>query len=111
MKKMLYRISFATLTVIVALTGFSMLLDAQQIRTARQTPFPRNPNWSQLEVETLHVQGKVHLIAGAGGNIAVQAGDSGLLLVDTGYEQMASKVLAALRKLSNRTIRTIVSTT
>jgi hypothetical protein len=32
---------------------------AQQIRTPRQTPFPQNPNFDSLEVETLHVQGNV----------------------------------------------------
>jgi glyoxylase-like metal-dependent hydrolase (beta-lactamase superfamily II) len=111
MQNMPYRRSLLTLAALIVVAGSSILLQAQQIRTARQTPFPRNPDWSKLEVETLHVQGKVHLIAGAGGNIAVQAGEGGVLLVDTGYEQMASKVLAAIRKLSDRTIRTIINTT
>jgi glyoxylase-like metal-dependent hydrolase (beta-lactamase superfamily II) len=82
-----------------------------QIRTARQTPFPQKPDWAKLQVETLHVQGAVHLIAGAGGNIAAQVGDSGVLLVDTGYEQMSGKVLAAIRKLSDKPLRTIINTT
>lgn len=82
-----------------------------QIRTAKQTPFPRNPDWAKLEVETLPVQGQVHLLAGAGGNIAVQVGDQGVLLVDTGYEQMAAKTLAAIRKISNKTLRTVINTT
>ena len=82
-----------------------------QIRTAKQTPFPRNQDWAKLEVETLPVQGQVHLLAGAGGNIAVQVGDQGVLLVDTGYEQMAAKTLAAIRKISNKTLRTVINTT
>ena len=81
------------------------------IRTAKQMPFPQKPDWARLEVETLPVQGQVHLIAGAGGNIAVQAGDQGVLLVDTGYEQMAAKTLAAIRKISNKTLRTVINTT
>jgi glyoxylase-like metal-dependent hydrolase (beta-lactamase superfamily II) len=99
----------------------AVALDAQQppaqqpsaqIRTAKQMPFPRNPDWARLEVETLHVQGQVHMIAGAGGNIAVQVGDAGILLVDTGYEQMSGKTLAAIRQLApNRTLRTIINTT
>ena len=40
-----------------------------QIRTAKQMPFPRNPDWARLEVEALPVQGQVHMIAGAGGKI------------------------------------------
>ena len=97
----------------VALIGLSVVvLDAQQIRTAKQMPFPKNPDWSKLDVDTLHVQGKVSMIAGAGGNIAVQVGDDGVLLVDSGYEQMSPKVVAAIRKLApNRTLRTIINTT
>jgi glyoxylase-like metal-dependent hydrolase (beta-lactamase superfamily II) len=96
---------------LVAATVCSAALGAQQIRTARQEPFPRKPDWSKLEVETIPVQGQVYLIAGAGGNVAVQTGPSGVLLVDTGYEQMGSKVLAAVRKLSDKTLRTIINTT
>src|SRR5688572_12235280 len=81
------------------------------IRTAKQMPFPQKPDWAKLEVEVLPVQGQMHLIAGAGGNIAVQAGDQGVLLVDTGYEQMAAKTLAAIRKISNKTLRTVINTT
>jgi cyclase len=100
-----------TMAGLVAATLCSVALGAQQIRTARQMPFPRKPDFAKLEVETLHVQGQVHLLAGAGGNIAVQAGPDGVLLVDSGYEQMSGKVLAALRKLSDKTLRTIINTT
>jgi glyoxylase-like metal-dependent hydrolase (beta-lactamase superfamily II) len=41
----------------------------------------------------------------------VQTGDEGILLVDTGYEQMNGKIQEALRKLSNKPIRTIINTT
>jgi len=84
---------------------------AQQIRTAKQTPFPRNPDFSALEVETLHVQGNVYMLAGAGANIAVQIGEDGVLMVDAGYEEMSDKVLAAIRELTPHPIRTIINTT
>jgi cyclase len=98
---------------LVVAAACSVALDAQQqIRTAKQMPFPAKPDWAKLEVETLHVQGQVHMIAGAGGNIAVQVGNTGVLLVDTGYEQMAAKTLAAVKKLAgDRTLRTIINTT
>jgi len=98
------------LGVLLTAAACTVALNAQQIRTAKQMPFPQKPDWAKQEVETLHVQGQVYLLAGAGGNIAVQAGNGGVLLVDTGYEQMSGKVLAALRKLSDKTIRTIVNT-
>ena len=101
--------------VLAALTTLALSaagIQAQQIRTAKQTPFPQNPDWAKLQVDTIPVQGKVHLVAGAGGNIAVQAGDDGILLVDTGYEQMSAKVVTAIRQIApGRTLRTIINTT
>src|SRR5207237_10778829 len=62
------------------------------------------------EIEVLPVQGNVYLLAGAGGNIAVQAGEDGVLLVDTGQAEFSGKVLAAIRKLSDKPIRLIINT-
>jgi glyoxylase-like metal-dependent hydrolase (beta-lactamase superfamily II) len=100
-----------TLLALGATVTLSITVGAQQIRTPKQMPFPKNPDWAKLEVDTLHVQGQVSLIAGAGGNIAVQTGDEGVLLVDSGYEQMSTKVLAAIRKLSNKSLTRIINTT
>ena len=61
-------------------------------------------------VETLHVQGNVYMLVGAGGNIAVQVGAEGVLVVDTGLAQMSGQVLAAIRTLSDKPIRWIVNT-
>src|SRR5207302_21821 len=47
---------------------------------------------------------------GAGGNITVQVGDQGVLLVDTGLPQMSDKILTAVRKLSNKPIQYIINT-
>ncbi len=47
--------------------------------------------WDDYRVEgdltTLHVQGNVYMIHGLGGNVAVQIGDAGVLVVNTGLEQ------------------------
>ena len=65
---------------------------------------------AESEVETLKVQGNVYLITGAGGNIAVQVGDQGVLVVDTGLAAMSAKVLAAIRKLSDKPIQYVINT-
>jgi cyclase len=62
------------------------------------------------EVHVVPVQGNVYMLVGAGGNIAVQIGDEGVLLVDTGTAQMSQKVLAAIKKLSDKPLRYIVNT-
>ena len=62
------------------------------------------------DLRVLPVQGNVHVIAGAGGNIAVQIGDEGVLLVDSGPASVTDKVLAAVRQLSDKPIRFILNT-
>ena len=56
------------------------------------------------------MQGSVYMIAGAGGNITVQVGDDGVLVVDTGAAPMSDKVVAAIRKLSDKPIHLILNT-
>jgi len=63
------------------------------------------------KIEVLHVQGNVYMIGGAGGNIAVQVGDLGVLLSDTGNGKYSDQVLAAVRKLSDKPIQYIFNTT
>jgi glyoxylase-like metal-dependent hydrolase (beta-lactamase superfamily II) len=57
-----------------------------------------------------HVQGNVHMIVGAGGNIVVQAGDEGVLVIDTGLAARSADVLAAIRRISDKPIRIVVNT-
>ena len=61
-------------------------------------------------LEILIVQGDVHLIAGAGGNIAVQTGPDGLVLVDSGAAGSSEQVLSAIKRLSDQPIRYIINT-
>ena len=62
------------------------------------------------DIRVLPVQENVYLLAGAGGNIAVQIGPDGVLLVDTGAGNLTDKVIAAIRKLSDKPIRFILNT-
>ena len=62
------------------------------------------------EVQVVHVQGKVHMIVGAGGNIIVQAGEEGVLVIDTGTAQRGADVLAAIRTISDKPIRLVINT-
>ena len=62
------------------------------------------------EVHTQHVQGNIYMLSGAGGNITVQVGKEGMLVVDTGLANMSDKVAAAIRKLSDGPIRYVINT-
>lgn len=65
---------------------------------------------SENPVHVWHVQGNVYMLVGAGANITVQAGDDGVLVVDTGTAAMSQQVLAAIRSISDKPIRYIINT-
>lgn len=68
------------------------------------------PNLDKVEVHVLPVQGNVYMLVGAGGNITMQVGKEGVLLVDTMYAGLSDKVIAAVRTVSDKPIRYIVNT-
>jgi len=61
-------------------------------------------------LHTLHVQGNVYMIVGAGGNVTVQTGADGILLVDSGLPGNTDKLIAEVRKLSKGPIRYLINT-
>ena len=63
---------------------------------------------SQLRV--VPVQGKVHMISGAGVNITVHVGKYGVLLVDTPPPAIAPQVMDEIKKLSNLPLRWVINT-
>ena len=65
---------------------------------------------AQGEVIVLPAQGSVYILAGPGGNSAVQIGSEGPLIVDTQPAAMSAAVLEAVRGLSPRPIRHVVLT-
>lgn len=84
----------------------------QQVQDVPMGPTPERvlPLQPATGVRVQPVQGHVYMVAGAGANIAVQVGDDGVLLVDTGSGELTGDVLAAVRQLANRPIRYILNT-
>jgi cyclase len=83
---------------------------AAAARLAAQQPRPEKPAYDDGQVETLRVQGNVHMVAGSGANVAVHVDAEGLLIVDSSVAAMGDKVLAAIRRISDKPIRQILNT-
>jgi glyoxylase-like metal-dependent hydrolase (beta-lactamase superfamily II) len=79
-------------------------------QTATSAPQTAQPNLDEVEIRVLPVQRNVYMLLGAGGNTAVQVGNDGVLVVDTQFAPLAPKILAAIRKLSDKPIRIIINT-
>jgi cyclase len=61
-------------------------------------------------LEVVQVRPNFYMIAGAGGNIGVQIGIDGVVLVDAGNESASERVLAAIRKLTPLPTRYVINT-
>src|SRR5262245_50916943 len=65
---------------------------------------------SSKSLEILEVCPSFYVIAGAGGNIGVQIGEDGVVLVDAGTAADAPAVLAAIKRISPKPIRYVIDT-
>src|SRR5689334_7217439 len=63
-----------------------------------------------VKVIVRKVAGNMYVIAGAGGNIAVQAGNDGLLLVDDNFTVFYPQIMALIRQISEKSIRIVINT-
>jgi cyclase len=85
-----------TVAVIVALGAWVNRAFAQQVPAAGLEVVQLRPNF--------------YVIAGAGGNVIVQTGSEGVILVDSGSTAMADRVLATIRQITPLPIRYIINT-
>jgi cyclase len=67
-------------------------------------------NFDAVEVHSLQVRDNIYMLVGAGGNITMQLGEDGILLVDTQFAPLSQKILAEIRKISDKPIHYIVNT-
>jgi len=61
-------------------------------------------------LDLVQLRPNFYVIAGAGGNIVVQLGPEGVILVDSGSTNMSERVLATIRRLTPLPIRYIINT-
>jgi cyclase len=88
----------------------SSLLFLGAVGAAEFTYAQQAQNANGGEVHVLPVQGNISMLAGAGANITVQAGDEGIILVDAGSAAMSDRVLEVIRPLSKRPLAYIINT-
>jgi cyclase len=84
--------------------GFVLLL-AAFVALGRTTAVGQAPG-----LEVLQVRPNFYMIAGAGGNVAVQVGEDGVVVVDAGSGGQADAVLAAIKRITPLPIRYVINT-
>ncbi len=68
------------------------------------------PNFDDVQIHTLEVRDNIYMLVGQGGNITVQIGDDGVLIVDTQFAPLSDKIVAAIAELTDKPIRYIIDT-
>jgi glyoxylase-like metal-dependent hydrolase (beta-lactamase superfamily II) len=93
------------------MTGRAPRIHCALVAAALAAPWcEAQQDFSAVELSVLPVQGNVYMIAGAGGNISVQVGDEGVLVVDTQFAALAPKIMAEIDELSKGPVRFIINT-
>ncbi len=67
-------------------------------------------DFDDVEIQTLKVRDNIYMLVGQGGNITMQTGNDGILIIDTQYAELSGKILTAIRELSDGPIRHIINT-
>ena len=70
----------------------------------------QNQNFDNVQIDTVKVRDNVYMLVGAGGNTTVFTGSDGIMVVDTQFAPLSTKILSAIRAISDGPIRYIVNT-
>jgi len=66
--------------------------------------------FDKVEIKATEVVQGIYMLEGSGGNIAVSAGEDGLLMVDSQFAPLSEKIKAAMAKLSDHKVKFLVNT-
>jgi len=97
---------------IVAVACLGFVASAERVYSQRASGAwaPAIATGNNGQVHVLPVRGNVSMLVGGGSNIAVSAGDDGILMVDSGAASAADKTWAAVQSISRQPLRYIVNT-
>ena len=67
-------------------------------------------NWDAIEIKTEKVADDIYCLYGAGGNIGLAVGQDYAYLIDDQFAPLSDKILAAVRKITDKPIQFLVNT-
>jgi glyoxylase-like metal-dependent hydrolase (beta-lactamase superfamily II) len=95
------------LPILIGALILSMPLFAQQPPEAVREP---RPDFSKVEIKTTRLAEDFYTLEGQGGTISVLTGPDGVLLVDSQFAPLTDRLIAAIRKISDKPIRFLINT-
>lgn len=83
---------------------------AQPATPAAPPAAPPPIDFSKVEIKTTDLGDGVYMLEGAGGNITVALGTSGIIMVDGQYAPLHDKIKAAIAVVSNLPVKYLINT-
>ncbi len=100
---------FLVATAAVLASGSLLIAQNRPAQTGALTAATQRPVLGG-RFEQLRVAGQVHLLAGTGANVVVQAGNEGAVVVDTSVVGASTELLTAIGQLTSLPIRYVINT-
>jgi glyoxylase-like metal-dependent hydrolase (beta-lactamase superfamily II) len=89
---------------------FSLFALASLAALATTAVAQRGPDFSKVEIKTTRITGNFYTLEGQGGAIGVLAGPDGVLMIDSQFAPLTDKIVAAIRRITDRPVRFLVNT-
>ena len=67
-------------------------------------------DFSAVEIQPQKVAENLYMLKGAGGNIALFAGEDGAFMVDDQFAPLSEKILAAVKQITDKPLRFVINT-
>jgi len=90
--------------------NFASIAASLALATAAPAFAQAAPDFSKVEIKVTRLAPDFWTLEGQGGTISVLAGNDGVLLVDSQFAPLTDKLVAAIRRLSDKPIRFLVDT-
>lgn len=110
MKVIRNQTALALVLGVLAVTSTQAQQQSPQQQSPQQPTQQQQPDFSKIEIKTTKIADDFYTLEGQGGTISVLIGPEGILLVDSQFAPLTEKLVAAIKKISNKPIRFLVNT-
>jgi cyclase len=90
--------------------GRAMLVAIVFLGATAYAQAPARPDFSKVEIKATKLSSNFYTLEGAGGTIGVLVGPDGIFMVDDQFAPLTTKIVAAIKQISDQPIRFLVNT-
>jgi cyclase len=90
--------------------GRAMLVAIVFLGATAYAQTPARPDFSKVEIKATKLSSNFYTLEGAGGTIGVLVGPDGIFMVDDQFAPLTTKIVAAIKQISDQPIRFLVNT-